>query len=433
MNHMNTIKKKDPRTWIPSLYFAMGLPFVVLSMVSVLMFDDLGISKEQIGLFTSAIMLPWTLKFLWSPLLEMAKTKKQIVILTQIVSGICFALLALSLPLNHFFAISIALMGVVALSGATHDIVADGVYLEELSSSEQAKYIGWQGASYNLAKILTSGALVYLAGWLKDSMGALTAWMIIMALYACIMICIGLYHHFVLPGTANKVTIGKQKSSKEVFALIKEVVVTFFQKKHVVFYLVFILLYRLAEGLAIKMVPLFLKDSVANGGLGLSVQDIGLVYGSFGAAAFLLGSLLAGYYIAKSNLKRTLFSLCLSFNIPFIVYFILAIYQPESLWLVGGGIVLEYFGYGFGFVGLMLFMMQEVARGKHKMAHYAFATGIMNLGYMIPGMLSGYLCGWLGYTLFFAIVMVAAIPALIATKFVPFHKELPIEGEEVNS
>lgn len=414
----NEKQSNNPVLWVPTVYFAMGLPFVPLSMVSVLMFSDMGISNTQIAFWTSLIMLPWTLKPLWSPFLEMFKTKKHFVVITEMVTGIAFALVALSLPLPSFFTYAIAIMGVMAFSGATHDIAGDGVYLTELNATQQAKYIGWQGAFYNLAKILTNGGLVYLAGALKDSFGVTKAWMVIMFICAAIMCVIGFYHIRILPsggGSNNQI-----HSVKDTMRALWEVIRTFFAKKHIWFYILFIVLYRFAEGYAMKIVPLFFKASVADGGLGLNVQDIGLVYGTFGAGAFILGSILGGYYISGYGLKKTLFSLCCAFNIPFVVYLLFAIYQPSSLWIIGSGVIFEYFGYGFGFVGLMLFMMQQVAPGKHQMAHYAFATGIMNLGVMLPGMLSGYLSDLLGYQNFFVWVLIATIPAFLVTWFVPF-------------
>lgn len=408
---------KSPQFWVPTVYFAMGLPFVALSTVSVLMFSDMNISNTQIAFWTSLIMLPWTLKPLWSPLLEIFKTKKFFVVATQLVSAIAFALIALSLPLPAFFTYAIALMGVVAFSGATHDIAGDGVYMSELSATQQAKYIGWQGAFYNLAKILASGGLVYFAGFLKESMGVVHAWMIIMAISAAVMALLGLYHIRMLP--SGGVPAQKQSASSSMKTLW-EVLRSFFTKKNIVWYICFIILYRFAEGFAMKIVPLFLKAPVAIGGLGLDVKDIGLIYGTYGAAAFILGSILAGYYISSFGLRKVLFSLCCVFNIPFVVYWLLALYQPTSLWTIGAAVVFEYLGYGFGFVGLMLFMMQQVARGPHQMAHYAFATGIMNLGVMIPGMLSGWLSDMLGYHDFFIWVLIATIPAFLVTWLVPF-------------
>ena len=416
---MSDNKSINPICWVPTVYFAMGLPFVALSMVSVLMFSDMGVSNAQIAFWTSLIMLPWTLKPLWSPFLEMFKTKKYFVVATQMVTGVAFGLVALSLPLPDFFCYAIAFMGVIAFSGATHDIAGDGVYLTELNATMQAKYIGWQGAFYNLAKILTNGGLVYLAGSLKDSISIVHAWMVIMGICAAIMVVLSLYHVRMLPsgGAAS----GDVRTVKDAMHMLWEVIRTFFQKKYIVWYICFIILYRFAEGYAMKIVPLFLKAGIDQGGLGLPVQEIGIIYGTFGAAAFVLGSILAGYYISALGLRKTLFSLCCVFNIPFVVYLLLAIYQPSNVWVIGSAIVFEYFGYGFGFIGLTLFMMQQVAPGKHQMAHYAFASGIMNLGVMIPGMMSGYLSDWLGYRNFFIWVLVATIPAFLVTWFVPFN------------
>lgn len=423
--------KRTPISWVPTVYFAMGMPFVVLNMVSVLMFKGLGIGDAQIALWTSLIMLPWTLKFLWSPFLEMFKTKKYFVVLTQIITGVGFALVALALHLPAFFAVCIVLLAAIAFSGATHDVATDGVYMSELDKQEQAKYIGWQGAFYNIAKIVASGGLVWLAGWLLKHFGGVEgasdavrheatvqAWMIVMLILACAMVLLGLYHSRMLPsGGAATVDSG---SVKETWHRLEEVIKDFFRKKHIWYYIAFVIIYRLAEGFVMKIVPLFLKADRSLGGLGLDEQQIGLYYGSYGAAAFVLGSLLAGYYISHRGLSKTLFSLCCIFNLPFVAYTLLAMYQPESGMLIGSAIVLEYFGYGFGFVGLSLFMMQQIAPGKHQMAHYAFASGIMNLGVMLPGSISGFVSDELGYRSFFIFTLLATIPAFLITYFVPF-------------
>ena len=415
---LRKINRRSPWCWIPTLYFAEGIPYVAVMTIAVILYKRMGVSNTEIALYTSWLYLPWVLKPLWSPFLEMFKTKKYFVVATQMVTGVAFGLVALSLPLPDFFCYAIAFMGVIAFSGATHDIAGDGVYLTELNATMQAKYIGWQGAFYNLAKILTNGGLVYLAGSLKDSIGIVHAWMVIMGICAAIMVVLSLYHVRMLPsgGAASS----DVRTVKDAMHMLWEVIRTFFQKKYIVWYICFIILYRFAEGYAMKIVPLFLKAGIDQGGLGLPVQEIGIIYGTFGAAAFVLGSILAGYYISAFGLRKTLFSLCCVFNIPFVVYLLLAIYQPSNVWVIGSAIVFEYFGYGFGFVGLTLFMMQQVAPGKHQMAHYAFASGIMNLGVMIPGMMSGYLSDWLGYRNFFIWVLVATIPAFLVTWFVPF-------------
>ena len=433
----NKTNGRSPISWVPTLYFAMGMPFVVLNMVCVLMFKGLDVSDAQIALWTSIIMFPWTLKPLWSPLLEMYKTKKFFVIVTQIATGCIFGLVALALHLPDFFAVCIALLAVIALSGATHDVAADGVYMASLSKDDQARYIGWQGAFYNIAKIAATGGLVMLAGVLikhftgdvstldaaaaavAKRQGTVMAWTVIMAVIGVIMVLLGLYNAKFVPADRRD-TSTERPGLKETMVELGNVFVDLFRKRHIIYYILFIILYRFAEGFVMKIVPLFLKADRANQGLGLSEEQIGLCYGTFGAAAFVIGSILAGYYVAHRGLQKSLFSLCCVFNLPFIAYTLLAIYQPESLWLIGGGIVLEYFGYGFGFVGLTLFMMQQIAPGKHQMAHYAFASGIMNLGVMLPGMLSGYVSDWLGYRDFFVFVLVCTIPAFLITWFVPF-------------
>lgn len=427
---MNTPGKRQPArsplAWVPSLYFAMGMPFVVLNMVSAVMFKDLEIPDAQIAFWTSLIMWPWTIKFLWSPFLEIFRTKKFFVVTTQLLSGVLFGVAALSLHFPTFFAVTIAVFAVIAFSGATHDIAADGVYMSELNASDQARYIGWQGAFYNLAKLVATGGLVWFAGWLyKRFSGPETAafdayvhaWTIVMAILGILLLALGIYHWKVLPSGGSA---AQSHSLREGLHGLREVIVDFFAKKHIWYYIAFIILYRLGEGFVMKIVPLFLKADTAVGGLGLSNQQIGLYYGTFGAAAFLLGSLLAGYYIAHRGLKRTLFTLCCIFNIPFAVYALLAWLQPSQMWIVGGGIILEYFGYGFGFVGLTLFMMQQVAPGRHQMAHYAFASGIMNLSVMMTGAVSGYLSDWLGYAPFFTVVLLFTVPAFLITWFVPF-------------
>ena len=433
----NIQNRRSPISWVPTLYFAMGMPFVVLNMVCTLMFKGLDVSDAQIAFWTSIIMFPWTLKPLWSPLLEIYKTKKFFVIFTQIATGCIFGLVALALHLPNFFAVCIALLAIIAFSGATHDVAADGVYMASLSKDDQARYIGWQGAFYNIAKIAATGGLVYLAGMLIETYtgdvsglspaaaaaakhnGSVMAWTIIMAVIGGIMVVLGLYNAKFVPSEVKK-DAEERPGFKETMVELGNVFVDLFRKRHILYYIFFIILYRFAEGFVRKSVPLFLKADRADQGLGLSEKEIGLCYGTFGAAAFVIGSILAGYYVAHRGLQKSLFSLCCVFNLPFVAYTLLAVYQPESLVLIGGGIVLEYFGYGFGFVGLTLFMMQQIAPGKHQMAHYAFASGIMNLGVMLPGMLSGYVSDWLGYRHFFIFVLFCTIPAFLITWFVPF-------------
>ena len=420
--------KIHPLGWVPTVYFAMGLPFVVLNMVSAVLFKNIGIPNAQIAFWTSLIMWPWTIKFLWSPFMEIFKTKKFFVVTTQILCGVLFGLAALAIRIDEPFAILIALFAVVAFSGATHDIAADGVYMSELSQRDQSKYIGWQGAFYNLAKLVATGGLVGLAGYLARRFSEsdtparihyIDSWMIILAAIGAMFLILGAYHSKIVPDSSARQN-QMNPTVKEGMSKLKEVIAAFFTKRYIWYYIAFIILYRLGEGFVMKIVPLFLMSDRASGGLALSNEEIGLYYGTCGAAAFLLGSLLAGYFIAWRGLKRSLFTLCCIFNIPFAAYAILAYLQPESMTVIAGAIIIEYFGYGFGFVGLTLFMMQQVAPGKHQMAHYAFASGIMNFSVMLTGAVSGYLCDWLGYSSFFTVVMVATVPAFLMTWFIPF-------------
>ena len=417
MTNENKSKKGlNPLLWIPTVYFAMGLPFWAVNATSGIMFKNMGISDTDIAFWTTIIILPWTLKPLWSPILEIYKTRKFFVLTTQLFTGICFALIALALPLSNYFTYSIALLGLIALSGSTHDIATDGVYINELSSEQQSRWIGWQGAFFNVAKVVSLSVFVFIAGALEESMGLTKAWMVVMGTYAVVMISLAMYHSRFLPAGKKSTS---QKTVKDAMNTTVEVLGSFFTKKNIIWSIAFIVLYRFAEGFAMKISPLFLVAERVNGGLGLSNQEVSLVMG-FGAGAFILGSILGGNFIAKFGLRKVLLTLAFIFNIPFVVYTILAFYQPENIYFIIAGVTVEYFGYGFGFVGLILFMMQQVAPGKYKMAHYAFASGIMNLGLMIPSMMSGAVSDWLGYKWFFVWVLVATIPAILAAKFVPF-------------
>ena len=412
-------KKISPAFWVPTLYTAEGLPFVVVNVVSVLMYKSFGLSDAKIAFFTSLVTIPWALKPLWGPLLEMFRTKKDFVLATQFFGGISFGLLILTLQLPSYFEWTIIFFGIIALNSAIHDTAADGVYVTVLDNKEQAKYVGWQGAFYNVGKILSQGAFVLLAGILEQKIGVRPAWTIVMGSFGAILILMSIYHYKFLPsgGKASDVSNFKEASSK-----FYDVVKTFFRKKYIIWAIAFLILYRFAEGQAVKIVPLFMRAGRAQGGLGLSTEDIGLLYGFFPPLAFIVGSVLAGYFTANRGLRKSLLILCAFFNIPFAVYTYLAIFQPTNFFVISVAVVFEYFGYGFGFIGLTLYMMQQIAPGKYKMAHYAFATSLMQLGYMIPSMISGFISDFLGYEHFFIWVMIATIPSFLITWLVPFRE-----------
>lgn len=422
---------KNPINWVATTYFAMGLPLIFISQVLVIEYKDLGLSNADITKWTSLLIIPWSLKPLFSVVMEMYLSKRLYQISTEVISALMFGLIAFSLHLDHFFAITLSLAGVMAISGSIHDIAGDGIYLEKLHTKEQSSLAGWQGAFYNLAKVLCNGALVYLAGYLTNHIGTLNAWVTIMVVMGVIMAIVAIYHTFVLP--KSQLT-QKQGTLEDKLYEVWNLVIDFCKKKHIIIYIVFILFYRFSEGLAMKVAPLFLKDGLTKGGLGLSNEEYGLIYGIFGTIAFITGSILAGKLVSRIGLRKSLFALVLTFNIPFAIYLLFAVYQPitqiitinfmdnifQVKWVIALGIVFEYFSYGFGFVGLMLFMMQQVAPGKYKMAHYAFANSIMNLSVMIPGMISGKIQESVGYTYFFIIVLLVSIPAIILSKIIPW-------------
>lgn len=417
---MSATDRANPRPawWVPTLYTAEGLPFVVVNVVSVLMYKSLGLRDAQIAFFTSLVTIPWALKPLWGPLIEMFWTKKRFVLITQFIGGVTFGLLALSLRLPSYFTWSLVLFGIIAINSAVHDTAADGVYVNVLDEKEQAQYVGWQGAFYNVGKVLSQGAFVWIAGYLERRIGVLSAWTIVMSAFGALLVAMSAWHLKFLPtGGSTTRTEGLAENARTFL----DVFVTFFRKQHVWWGIAFLVLYRFAEGQAIKIVPLFMRAERSSGGLGLSTQDIGVLYGIFPPLAFILGSLAAGYFTAGRGLRKSLIVLCAGFNIPFAVYLWLALSQPTSLTAITALVSFEYLGYGFGFVGLQLFMMQQIAPGPYKTAHYAFATSLMQLGFMIPSAVSGFLSDRLGYHTFFIWVMLATIPSFLITWLVPFR------------
>ena len=414
--------KGHPFLWIPTTWFAMGLPNLVLGgTVASLLYKSLGYSDGQIAFWTGIIVLPWSFKPLWGPFMELYKTKKFYIQFSQIACGLLFALSVLSLYTHAFFPLSVTLFFLIAFFGATQDMAADGIYLSELSESDQARYVGWQGTFYNVAKLFSNGGMVFLAGIMIPVIGDRDAWALVLAIYAVIMLVLGFYNRSVLPESTTSRTV---KSSEEVWHTLKDVIVSFFKKKHILAGILFIVLYRFAEGQGIKIMPLFLKADRSAGGLGLTEATVGLLTGIYGTAAFVLGSLAAGYFVSNRGLNRgTLLLLCALFNLPFAAYAYLAITQASSVWVIGTAIAVEHFGYGFGFIGIILFIMQQIAPGKYQMAHYAFGSAITYFGYTLASMISGAISDSLGYANFFIWVLISTIPAFIVSWLVPLKKQ----------
>lgn len=408
-------RARHPLAWVPTLYLAQGLPFYSVALVAGLMFKSMGVPNEQIARWTGMLGLAWVFKALWSPFLELAASKRRVVVALQVTGGVALAALALALQLPAWFALAIALLGVVSLASSTHDIAADGLYIASLSARQQAAYAGWQGAFFNGAKFLSLGGLVILAGFLEQRVGAPAAWATVFALLGALLAGLGLYHAWALPGTVRAVAGGSVRGTAAVLA---DVVRAFFAKPDIWMGIVFILLFRLAEGQVQTIGPLFLRDARALGGLGLSTQEVGAIYGTAGTAAFLAGSVLGGWFTSRAGLKRAMLVLILAMNVPNLVFWYLSALQPQALGLVTAALSMEMFGYGFGFVGMILFIMQVIAPGCYQTAHYALGSGFMQLGFVLSKVVSGDIQHALGYRHFFVWVVLSALPVLVLTRFV---------------
>ncbi|KQV52566.1 hypothetical protein [Massilia sp. Root335] len=407
---------RHPLAWVPSLYLAQGLPFYSVALVAGLMFKSMGVPNEQIARWTGMLGLAWVFKALWSPFLELAPSKKRVVVVLQVTGGIALAALALALQLPAWFGLAIALLGLVSLASSTHDIAADGLYIASLSARQQAAYAGWQGAFFNGAKFLSLGGLVILAGFLEQRIGAPAAWATVFGLLGALLAGLGLYHAWALPGTLTPAAAGA--SVRGTVDVLVDVVRAFFAKPGIWMGIVFILLFRLAEGQVQTIGPLFLRDARAIGGLGLSTQEVGAIYGTAGTAAFLVGSILGGWFTSRVGLRRAMLVLILAMNVPNLVFWYLSTMQPSNLGLVTAALSMEMFGYGFGFVGMILFIMQVIAPGRYQTAHYALGSGFMQLGFVLSKVVSGDIQQMLGYRHFFLWVVLSALPVLVLTRFV---------------
>jgi PAT family beta-lactamase induction signal transducer AmpG len=411
---------RHPLAWVPTLYLAQGLPFYAVALVAGLMFKSMGVPNEQITRWTGLLGFAWVFKALWSPFLELARSKKRVVVAFQLLGGASLAGVALALHLPAWFAACIALFAVVALASSTHDIAADGLYIASLTARQQAAYAGWQGAFFNAAKFVSLGGLVILAGWLETRIGVAPAWSVIFGLLGAAMAGLGLYHLWALPVTGDRAA-GAPGSVRGVAGTLAAVIRAFFAKPGIWMAILFIILFRAGEGQIQTIGPLFLRDAREVGGLGLSTAEVGAVYGTSGTIAFLAGSIGGGYFTSTLGLKRAMPWLILAMNLPNLVFYYLSVAQPSALGTIAVALGAEMFGYGFGFVGVILFIMQVVASGRFQTAHYALGTGFMQLGFVLFKMVSGDIQQALGYRHFFLWVIGAALPVLVMSRFMKFE------------
>jgi PAT family beta-lactamase induction signal transducer AmpG len=419
----DTLRRGEgPWLWIPSLYFAEGLPNALVATVSVMLYNDLGVSNEATAFFTSLLYLPWVIKPLWSPAVDLLKTRRQWIWTMQLLLGLGLAGIALAIPATHFIQWTMVFFGLLAFSSATHDIAADGFYMLAPTEREQSFFIGFRSVFFNLGKIFAQGGLVFFAGALaKHTHNDTSAWSTAFALAAGIFLCLSLYHHFILPKPQTDRS-GSLGSLKNFLAEFFKTFGSFFQKPKIVALLLFLLLYRLGEAQLVKIIPIFLHVPAQQGGLGLTIKQIGVIYGTIGVVTFMAGALLGGFVVARRGLKFWLWPMLLAIHLPDAVFIWLACAQPQSLFVIGAGVAVEQFGYGFGFMAFMLYMIY-IARGEHATAHYAICTGFMALGMMIPGLWSGWLQEHIGYPHFFMWVILATIPSFIVAARIPLDAE----------
>ncbi|WP_281234788.1 MFS transporter [Flavobacterium gelatinilyticum] len=506
-----------PWFWIPLLNFASGLPYAVIISVSVLMYKNLGITNEDIGLYTSLLYLPWVIKPLWSPFIELTGTKRKWFLSMQLLISIAFLLVGFTIPANGFFMMTLAIFWVAAFASASNDIASDGFYLLVLPKEQQSFFLGIRSTFYRLSMLAGNGLIVLFAGYLEHKYGDNTkAWSYTMICVGLLMTFITVYNFIFTP----KNEINPVENKEHHHQSFGTIFISFFKKKQIAVILIFILVFRLGESQLLKMLTPFLIDpikyelvetssdlnenkaleifntkvkagikpeqselqllysklpvvvenrngkkavaeiqpkkneeykkvnearirfideliskkgnqkTVQVGGMGLDTEDVGLIYGTFGLIALTIGGILGGIAISKQGLTKWMFPMFLAMHLPILGFILLAFFHPSSIYYIYAVVILEQFGYGFGFTGFMMYLI-HVAEGESKTAHYALATGFMALGMMLPGMLSGFIQKYLGYQNFFIWVLIATIPGLILSRFLIFPKDFGKKSEEV--
>lgn len=438
---MNNIKREiNPWAWIPTLYFAEGIPYFIVNNISVLMLAKMGVPNGQMALFTSLLYLPWMIKPFWSPFVDIIKTKRWWIIAMQVIMSLAFVLLTFTMPHPSaetiasgetpisLFTITLLLFVITAFASATHDIAADGFYMLALSTKNQAAFVGIRSTFYRLSSIFGQGVLVFIAGYIEshglESFGVEPgniplSWTITMAVTAIIFSAVTLYHTFIIPRPSSDKSNLDESETSQTKAIFKEFAnsfVTFFSKKGLWLAIAFMLLFRLPEAFLIKMCTPFLVASKEVGGLGLSTENVGIVYGTIGVFFLTIGGILGGIYASKVGLKKSLWIMAAFMTLPCLTFCYLAEIQPDNLWYISIAVAIEQFGYGFGFTAYMLYMMY-FSEGKFKTSHYAICTAFMAMSMMLPGMVAGYLQEALGYDIFFWMVIVCCIATLTVTYF----------------
>ena len=421
---MQQSKSKSPWLWIPTLYFVEGIPYFIVNTISLIMFKDMGMDNGTLSLLTSLISLPWVVKPLWSPFVDIFRSKRWWILTMQVLMLAAIGLIAATVRMSTF-TLTLILFIVAAFASATHDIAADGFYMLALDKRQQSAFVGIRSTFYRIASVFGQGVLVVMAGMLEKRLGDIpAAWSVTMIVSASILALMALYHAFILPRPADDRNAGEVRTAADVVREFGEAFASFFRKKGIWIAIAFMLLYRLPEAFSVKMLFPFFRDPVEAGGLGFTTDMYGVVFGTFGVIALLAGGILGGLAAARLGLRKCLWPMALSLALPCAVYLYMSIAQPESLWTVGACVVFDQFGYGFGFSAYMLYMM-HFSEGPMKTSHYAICTAFMALSMMLPGLVAGYLQEALGYVGFFILVMICCLATFFVTFFA--RRRLPSE------
>lgn len=390
--------------WIPTLYFASGLPYHAITSISDIMYKDMGVGNTKIALYTSFLLIPWTIKPLWSPFVEILGTRRKWTVYSQLVLALCFVAVAACIPSSNYLALTIAAFMVGAFVSATHDIALDGFYILALSQDKQSFFSGIRNTFYRIATVFGSGVLVMLANELVKYSGNETkAWSATFIITALIMVALFFYNRHAMPSPENDVAV-KANSISDIFKSFGEIITSYFRKPGVIYSIIFLLLFRFPEAQLGKIGKLFLMDPVSSGGLGLDKGEIGFINGIIGVIGLIAGGIIGGICISRQGLKYWLWPMVTAISLPDALYIYMSMAQPDSLTAIGSCILIEQFGYGFGFTAYTLYMIY-IAQGKYPTAHFAISTAFMSLGMMLPGMISGKIQEWFGYENFFIWVM----------------------------
>ena len=421
---------KNPWIWVPTLYFVEGLPYFIVNNISVVMFKNMGMPNGMLALYTSLLYLPWVIKPLWSPFVDIIRNKRWWIVSMQLLMSAAMLLLPFFLPQvtgeaiaqTPLFYVTLSLFWITAFASATHDIAADGFYMLGLDSGTQAEFVGIRSTFYRLSSIFGQGILVALAGFIDTKSGDVHfAWKATLILSAAIFAAMTIYHTWSLP----KPPVDRMSTATTAKDIIKDfgrTFVTFFRKKHILIAMLFMLLYRLPEAFLVKMMNPFLLDAQADGGLGMSTESVGIIYGTIGVAALTVGGILGGIAASRWGLKKSLWPMAAALTLPCLSFIFLAAFQPTNLWIIGPCVALDQFGYGFGFTAYMLYLIY-FSDGEFKTAHYSLCTAFMALSMMIPGMVAGYIQEALGYTMFFGFVMICCLVTVFVTSLLKVNPE----------